>query len=223
MDLKNKRFIGEGTYGRCYELSNGDILKIFKIPKDKYDIKKIKSFTSVKFDTIIFPKKILISNNSLLGYTMRKAKGKSLYCNFKYCNLEQASINTINLEKDIICLSDMGIKMYDIHSENVFYNGFNYSVIDTDEYYYCDLDTDDLRYRNIRQFYSTFIDLFIDELLNEEIFINNDYDFLNKLRNYKCLDLELNQLITLLKKEVENYFSFKINRLCDLEKIKVIK
>ena len=166
MDLRGKKYIDEGTYGRCYELVNNDILKIFKIPKGKSEIQKMKSFCDIDTKTIIFPKELLVSRDTLFGFSMRKAQGNKLYETFRNYDLEEASFNTINLENDIINISDLGIRMYDIHSENIFYDGFNYSVIDTDEYDYCDFNKDDLEYFNIKQFYSVFIELFINELLD---------------------------------------------------------
>ena len=223
MDLKNKKFIGEGTYGKCYELSNGDILKVFKIPKDKYEIKKLESFSKIDTKTIIFPKELLILKNTLLGYSMRKAPGEKIYDNFKYYDLNKAALNTVNLEKDIIKISGMGIETYDIHPENIFYDGLNYSIIDTDEYEFCEINTDDLEYFNIKKISNAFIEVFIEELLNANFFCDKHYEFLSKLRFYKSKGYELNKLIIKLKNEIENYFNTEITTLSDIHKIKVSK
>ena len=220
MNLIGKKYIGEGTYGICYELTNKDILKIFKIPKDKTEIKKMEKFSKIDTKTIIFPKELIANKSTLFGYTMRRANGKELYENFRNYDLGEASLNTVNLERDIINISKMGIEMYDIHSENVFYDGFNYSVIDTDPYYYSDYNKDDLEYLNLKKFYSIFIDLFIMEFLNINYYYDKHYKFFTKLRLYETKDYELNQLINLLKIETENYLNFSIEKLSDIEKLK---
>lgn len=223
MDLRNKKFIGEGFYGKCYELSNGDILKVFKIPKDKPEIKKLESFSKIDTKTIIFPKELLTLKNTLLGYSMRKAPGEKIYDNFKYYDLNQAALNTINFEKDIIKISRMGIKLFDPNSENIFYDGEDFFLTDTDEYDYSDIDPEDLEYFNIKEVSKYFIELFIEELLNEKIYFDNHYEFLSKLRLYKNKGYELNQLIIALKNEVENYLNIEITTLNDIHKKKVIR
>ena len=76
-----KKFLGEGVSGKCYELADGSVLKIFKIPVDISESEKYDYFAKYQCDSILFPYKLKKTNKYIKGYITKKAPGEVLQKN----------------------------------------------------------------------------------------------------------------------------------------------
>ena len=123
-----KKFINEGRYGWCYELENGDILKIFKTPKNPSSVKKFEYFKKYSNNSIVFPHNLIVQGDKFRGYITKKVEGEPFDKSLMIYNIEDMYNHIITLEKDIDYISKGRIKMKDAHSDNIFYDG-----IETDE------------------------------------------------------------------------------------------
>lgn len=143
-----KSYLGAGYYGECYELANGRVLKIFKIPKRKQNLEKYYHFLEYRNETIIFPDEFITNLFHFQGHISDKAPGK----NISDCIAQSSILLTAKaLEKadsDIKVISDGGIIMSDIHPGNVFFDGHKISFFDVDEYRVADNGKEEIYYKN---------------------------------------------------------------------------
>lgn len=183
-----KKFIGEGLNGKCYELKTGEILKIFKIPKEISEMKKYKAFLEYKNDSIIFPHKFITNGKYFTGYISKKASGMRMDNCLSLYNFNDISKNLIKLENDIYLLSSDNILMCDNRSENMFYDGQKFSVIDVDEYFFYDCPNEfDNSYcfsRNISKVENAIYEIFCNEISKCNLSINDKHKILSNFRKY---------------------------------------
>lgn len=200
--LKEKKYIGSGLFGDCYELTNGDILKIFKTPQSISNIKKYKLFQNYQNESFIFPYDFYIKRKKFLGYVSKKAPGKGLDESFKLYNLENLSKNLFKLDRDIMYISSGGIIMRDVHSDNVFYDGNKYSIIDTDAYKFCggDFDKESIYYDNIRK-----IKCAIFESIYENFVDDKDSRLYHELRKYCIWNYNVGDALLSIGNKIEEY------------------
>ena len=198
--LKNKKLIGIGLTGTCYELSNGDVLKVFKIPRDISELKKYKLFSEYPNDSIVFPKEILSTKKKIYGHISDKAVGEVIETSFKAYDLNRISISTLKLDKDIAYISSGGIFMRDVHSHNMLYDGEKFNVIDTDEYYILKDDYEKVYYNNLRKIKLAFLDI-----IYEEHVINKDYRVYYELRKYCMWDYNISEAMVYISDNIAEY------------------
>ena len=207
-----KKYIGEGSNGKCYELSNGSILKIFKYPHSKSELERYKYFLNYKNDSIIFPHAFKIVGNNLAGYVTHKVPGDTIDKRFSSYNLEKMSKDIIELEKDILLISNGKIIMSDVHSSNILYDGNRFRIIDPDYYSISHLHAEEIFYKNEKR-----IKNIIFGLLTERIsHLKHSDDILNELRKYCIYEYEINQMLLDTKNILEYYYNKRIDRLEDI-------
>lgn len=200
--FKNKKYIGSGLFGDCYELTNGDVLKIFKMPQSISNIKKYKLFQNYQNESIMFPYDFYVKHRKFLGYISKKAPGKGLDESLKLYNLEDLSKDLFKLDRDVMHISGGGIIMRDVHSDNVFYDGNKYSIIDTDAYKFCDEDFDQVSiyYDNIRKVKSA-----IFESIYENFVIDKDTRLYHELRKYCIWNYDIGEALLNISNKIEEY------------------
>ena len=191
--LKNSKYIGKGNCARCYLLSDGSILKVFK---HNYDAKcvlrqplfneELNKFGSIGNDTYICPKTIVKQNNEIVGYIYPHVNGKNLSKinnNIKLYDLfysyEQIIIDTKKISDQYFCL-------FDIHRKNIIYDG-SIHIIDLDKGYFKDT-TYDLHTTFLGNINSIFDTIFgkiyntdMDEIIEfSDLFVQNKFRKTNK-------------------------------------------
>ena len=168
--LRNKKKIGSGLNGRCYELTNGDILKIFKIPKDISEIDKYKLFQKCQNESIIFPHDFYIKRNMFYGHISAKAPGQNVYTGLKFYSLDRILKSSLKLDRDVMYLSSEGIIMSDVHEENMFYDGDRFSIIDVDEYKLLNGKFNQKRvyFSSIREIKVALLDVIYDDFVSDK-------------------------------------------------------
>lgn len=76
-ELKIKRKIGEGVYGKIYETNDNTIIKYFKYPYEESTIREISILSSLKHPNIVDIKKYrIIKNNSKKNFILVMEKAK---------------------------------------------------------------------------------------------------------------------------------------------------
>lgn len=209
-----KRHIDEGRCGICYELESGEILKLFKKSKELDRLLDYEYFLKYLNDSIIFPQKFIIKRNQFKGYVTKKVNGEPFDKSLMIYNIDSLHNHTITLEKDIDFISKGNIKMRDVHSSNVFYDGNRICVIDPDMYQIVNLDSEDLFYINIKTIKELILDLLYLKIRETKApFTDSIY---NELRKYVMNDYEINCMILEYRRILENYYQRKITKFEDI-------
>ena len=121
------------------------------------------------------------------------------------------SNNSIKLEKDIDFVSEGGIVLYDLHDENILYDGENYSVIDFDESGISG---------NIQ--YASYTNRHYHNILIGNLFLENLYKIkspqliIDKVNKYKLMSMRPSEIIGQVKEDIEKYYKEDIDVLDDI-------
>lgn len=199
---------------KLYILEDGNILKLFKNPRDVSEIDRYRYMLNYDNDNFVFPFEFIYDNRKFYGYITRRVNGKTLGSVFSKSILLDLSTNSHRLEKNIDYVSDGGITLYDLHSENILYDGKNYSVIDHDENGLY-RKPQDAKSDN-RFYYRTVIgNLFINNIEN------NKHTRLIKenINKYIYMKMFPSEMIVKVKEEMEKYYKEKIDTIDDLHTI----
>lgn len=218
-----KKFLGEGIYGKCYELKSGEVLKIFKIPRDIDDLKKYKRFLEYKNDSVLFPYRFNIEKRHIKSYICAKAPGDKIYNSLAQYDIFNISKHLFKLERDIGFISNGNIIMYDNHSENMFYDGVKFSVIDVDEYDFYDyVYKHDLAYvydRNMSKIETCMYEIFCNEISKTELSNNDKHVIYDQFKKYIFWDCNPSSQILIYKNILEKFLNENIT---SLDSVKVL-
>ena len=127
--------IGSGSLSTVY-IKDDKVIKLF----NKSDIiwtnykEKLSELTNVDSDIFVFPKKLLIENDNLIGYEMEYISGCPLYNIIKTLSFDDIKLLEKNAEIDIKNDFNKRIKSSDMHEYNLMYDEQNKKirVLDTD-------------------------------------------------------------------------------------------
>ena len=211
--MKKKHF-DEGRSGVCYELENGEVLKLFKRNKEAKELSKYEYFLNYLNDSIIFPQKFIIKRNQFRGYITKKVKGESFDKSLMIHNIDKLYNHTITLEKNIDFISQGKIKMRDVHANNVFYDGNKICIIDPDKYQVVSLNSEDLFYINIKTIKELILELLYLKICKSEVSFKDS--LYNELRKYVMNDYEINYMILEYKRILENYYQKEFTKFEDI-------
>lgn len=213
-EIGKKQFLGEGFMAKCYTLENGNVLKLFNNPMNVSEIDRFKYFLKYSNDTILFPFEFIYDENTFYGYITKRALGQTLGQTFSNSNLLNLSTNSYKFERDIDFVSNGGIILYDLHEDNVLYDGNKYTVIDPDEYE-----------KNDGFLYTKESNQAIHRFLINDLFYINLVKFktskmlLEKITKYKYLSIKPSQMIVQIKEDIEKYYKEDITTLDDIKNI----
>lgn len=212
---KKENFVKART-SNLYKLEDGNILKLFKNPRSVSEIARFKYFLNYANDSFVFPFEFIYDSEKFYGYITRFALGKTLEEVFPKSNLIDMSKNSFKLEKNIDFISTGGIILYDFHSENLLYNGNDYSAIDHDENG-IGKDIESIKEQNRHRYRILMGNLFLNNLEG----INNRHLKLikDRIREYKYLQIEPSEMILKVKEDVDKYFKEEISSLEDITNI----
>ena len=145
---------------------------------------------------------------------MKKVSGKTLKQMFSKSTLTNLSNHSYKLERDIDFLSSGGIFLYDLHDENVLYDGNKYSVIDPDEYGIRS-NTERAKEYNSSKNRILISNLFLDniESTKHTILIRKN------IYEYKNIGIRPSEMIAQVKSDIENYYKERIDTLEDINNI----
>lgn len=141
--IKESKPIGKGSYANLYKYDD-KLIKLFKAPLDSSEKRLIKNLIGEKIDYFVFPDELVRDVfRFLIGYTEEKIDGITLqnliillYQNkHKDIGINEFVLLYEKLKPSIKEMSKNKLNMFDIHDENIMYNG-NLNFIDIDLYYY---------------------------------------------------------------------------------------
>ena len=137
--IKNNyiELLGSGREGNSFLLPNDIVLK--KLYK-KRNINYLNRFDGIKIDGVVFARGGIIIDKSVYGLLLKYVEGKS-FNKIDYCELDlnELAISLNNLLKIIKELSNKGICISDFYIGNIIYDGNDFTLIDTQDYYYKDI------------------------------------------------------------------------------------
>lgn len=143
----NIRVLGSGKEGTCYKI--GD--KSYKLYNELYCnlynndvyVKRLLQYKNVIIDNIYFIRALIYYNDNVVGSVTEYASG--INCGDKKlhrCKIDKL-VNALSiLKNNIYELSKLGIYVEDDFLPNVIYDGNNFKLIDTGDYFnYSELDS----------------------------------------------------------------------------------
>ena len=218
-----KKYIGEGINGRCYEIENGEVLKVFKIKPGIEELKRYKSFLEYSNDSILFPYRFITTKKYIKAYVSKKAPGEKIYNCLGVYGLDKISKDLIKLEKDVLIISKGNIVMYDNHSENMLYDGNKFSVIDVDDYSFYDCPNNfDYTYpydRNVLKIEGAIFEIFCNEIGKTNLSIKDKNKLFEEFRKYLFWNQEPSYQVFKYKNILEKFLNEKIYSLESVKKI----
>lgn len=127
----------KGFQGRIYKYSDDMIYKEYKHSISSYTLPHLEELSRQKSDLIVFPKTLVFekkySYDNFKGYLADYVEGNVIYKMNGEIFIDNFINALINLEKEIIRISQKGIRMTDMHQENLLYTKDNRLIaIDTD-------------------------------------------------------------------------------------------
>lgn len=213
-EIGNRKFLGKGTMSRCYLLEDGKVLKLFKRTRNLYEMDNFKYFLEYSNDSFVFPFEFIYDSRKFYGYIMKKAPGKALKQIFSKSTLTNLSNHSYKLERDIDFVSSGGIFLYDLHDENVLYDGNKYSVIDPDENAISDNPLRAKEFNN-KAHRMLIGNLFLDNIES----IKHTRLIRKNIYEYKNIGIRPSEMIAQVKSDMENYYKEKIETLEDINNI----
>ena len=210
---KKEKFLIART-STLYILEDGNLLKLFKNPRDLYEIDRFKYFLEYNNDSFIFPFEFIYDSNNFYGYITKRVYSNTLESVFAKSNLINLSTSSLKLEKDIDYISEGGIVLYDFHDENILYGNKKYSVIDHDENGICksSSDTKELNRKRHR--------IMIGKCFEKNIKNNKDTKYiLEKIMKYKYMNIKPSEMIITIKEDMERYYKEDINNIEEMNNI----
>lgn len=216
-DIKTIEKLGQGEFGICYLMENGYVLKKFNIPLPIVDLDKFKYFLKYKNDSIMFPVSFIYDDIYLYGHISKRAFGKRLVDTFSSSNLLDMSTHSIRLENNIKHISKGKIQMFDMHDENVLYDGKKFSVIDTDEYFNMGslYTVKEVEKVNIGYYKNMIKELTISSLSK---FKYNRF-IIDKVHKYENLNMSGSEMIYKIKCDLDKYYKEDIKSIEDIGKV----
>lgn len=127
----------KGLQGRIYKYNDNMIYKEYKHSIGSYSLPHLEELSKQESDLIIFPKTLVFegsySYDNFKGYLADYVEGNVIY-KMNGEILLDGFINALEeLEKEVIRISKKGIRMNDMHQENLLYTKDNRLIaIDTD-------------------------------------------------------------------------------------------
>jgi len=213
-EIKNKKKFAVGRTAHLYLLEDGNILKLFKNTRDLYEIDRFKYMLNYDNDSFIFPFEFIYDSKKFYGYITKRALGKSLESVFSQSNLLDLSTHSLQLEKDIDYVSKGGIALYDFHDQNLLYDGKIFSAIDHDEngIYKTEEYAKEINHERHR--------IMIGKLFENNIEKQKNTNFiLDKVTEYKYMDIRPSEMIIKLKEEMDKYYKEDINTVDEVRDI----
>lgn len=173
-EISKLKYLNHGAYAKVYEYDDLIVKMFYSVIESKY-FKDGETFVEFESNLIHTPAILLLSEEGdVIGYVRKKIKGLTLQE-----IVESAVINKdfdISLDEilrlvedfkiEIEKVSKKGILMYDVNYGNIVL-GKKMHVIDTDSFYYCDLESKELYSTNCETVEESVIDFFCE--LNKEL------------------------------------------------------
>ncbi len=214
--INKLEILGKGHEGICYDLGNGNALKLFNEAGDLSEIEKFKYLLNYKNESFLFPFDFIVDNELFLGYITKKSLGKTLEKSFNSLDLEKLSTHSIPIEYNIKQLSKAKILFDDFHEGNIMYDTEKLEVIDTDFYQInVDLPLDSIKKKN-----SDYYKLIIGGLLKRGIMCTKETRYIiDKIIKYEDLTISGSEMLIKVKELMEKYYKEKINTIDDLHTI----
>ena len=212
--IGNKTYFDEGSLSKCYLLDDGNVLKLFDEPRKLYEMDNFKYFLKYSNDSFCFPFEFIYNSRKFYGYIIKRMPGKKLKEFFHTSNLIHLYKNYFKLEKDMDFVSSGGIVLYDLHDENILYDGEKYSVVDPDENA---VISDALR---AKEFNYRFHRILIGNLFLENIEdIKHTKLIRDNITKYKYMFIRPSEMIFQVKDDMERYYKEKIETVEDVNNI----
>ena len=191
-----------------------NILKLFKNPRDLYDLERYKYFMNYQNDSFIFPFEFIYDSKKFYGYKTKRVYADTLESIFANSDLLKLSTNSFKLEKNIDFVSNGGISLYDFHSKNVLYDGNMYSVIDHDENGISN-NLEDTKKRNQHAHRVLIGNLFIEKLKN----FKHTRLIKKNIDKYIYSTIKPSEMIVSIKEQLDKEYKEDIRELDDITKI----
>ena len=208
--------LGKGHEGMCYDLKNGNALKLYGNVRSLVEIEKFKYMLKHANESFLFPFEFIFDEEHFLGYITKKSLGLTLEKSFNSLDLEKLSTHSISLEYNIKQLAQAKILLDDFHEGNIMYDKEKLEVIDTD-FYKVNVD---MPVENIKKLNSDYYKFTISGLLKRGIKYTNQTRYVfDKITKYEYLTLSASELLIKIKEEMEKYYKEKIDTIDDLHEV----
>ena len=141
-EFKSK-YLASGRYGDCYLTKTNMVYKEFKNSKINHN--GVINMSKLSNNMFAFPEILIYEHNVLVGYLMKYIEHASDLTSIdRKINLQELINEIRRLEDEIYYLSESNLIMHDINSKNILLNtNCKLYVIDTDNYYYSLISSDD--------------------------------------------------------------------------------
>lgn len=212
--IKETKPLGKGSYANLYNYDD-KLIKLFKAPLDSAEKKIIKNLAGQKLDYFVFPDELVrCMFRFLIGYTEERIDGitlQKLMILLYHNKYKDISINDLvllyeKLKPSIKEVSKSKVNMFDLHDENIMYNG-NLNFIDIDLYYYSKTSFVSSIYKeNMNNVGRTLVESI--SKLNEDFTCNIE----NKIKKYRYSEDYLERFVDYLDKnysDVDTLIKYK--------------
>lgn len=189
-----KKTICEGIFADIYLLKNGQKFKEYKesirdisyeyhhVPK-RIEKSLYRQVELVKNEIYSFPRKIVLNGNQICGYLAQYEKGEHFDKIDETLKLELLLKMIEKLEDETINITELGLLIQDIQSQNILIFSSILKVIDTDYYYFpTDKTYTEILKMNIREIFINIIHILLPSLVLGNIWDNQT----QKLYNDVC-------------------------------------
>ncbi len=125
-----------GGYSRCYYIPSRQIVyKEFNQGNYPY-LRNVKRLLGMQIEGFVFPKKLVIVNNKIVGYIMDYVKGEDLDSLPESYSYNSIITNVETLEKQFPEIINYSIGLKDIYASNIMLdaNTGKFVIVDTDNY-----------------------------------------------------------------------------------------
>lgn len=217
----NKKNLGFGMEGVCYQLNETQVAKLYYCTdwKNLWNRKELLQFKDINVASFVFIQALIYSPTKIIGAISRYVEGQ---------NLSKQALCTTPIQDICIALNDLivdcqrlaalGIKVgFDIREENTIYHNKRFAFIDTSDYFFSNHHPDLIFKNNVW----TIVNMILNTLFYHPNYLSNLLLYLANSKSFskwsEDIDILKNPSLFLLalQKELEEYCEMPITAFAD--------
>ena len=200
INLDRMNPVGTFNNGTLYNYKN-NVLKMYdknieELPSEK----TMRYLSKIKSLQIFMPNKLLYSNDTFCGYTIKNINKNGRYNKIISTPKDKVLDSIFALEEEIKYISDKRVLLHDLDLEDVCYNGELF-IINPDKYLVLNSNSDLIYDTNILELNSLLSRLVSKELNSENVLKRNIVKFNNILKDKDIYTSNCDYLDDLLSKD----------------------
>jgi len=230
-ELDKMEELGRGACSVVYKYDDNSVVKVLnEAGKELFDSEKFSNIVGIENDTCVFPKKAVLIDGELKGYTMDYIQGEMLHEIIKKIDLSTLTNAIKKVENDLKQLSKEKILLQDLNHGGIMWDNkeSRIKIIDTDFFYKENLAQEEQCYSSNITSFNTLIEMELGILNGQDTevirYLQNKPEYNTLYKEYMIGSLigenkSVTELIDKAIEIVEKDFGTKVNNIEEMQQL----